>query len=390
MLSTQNDSTFDVKRTLEQFLETRTSKFTRRNYERQIREVLGDPLAFLTLASQDPREAKFRIVDWITSRKQEVSSSTLRTYLVSVKSLLDYAEITLPWKSIVATTGRPPTADIKAPSHEAAKKAYELADLRTRVIIGINLAGPRVGAYDWLRRRDLTEITAGGVTIGRIVIYRGEPEQYVSFLTPETLANIQSYLELRQRVKEEIGPDSPLVRTKFDPFPRKSARRGPRKIKAIQSASVQKILGDLWDRAGYPSATRDWALAHGFRKYAETRLVNAGMKWEDAELILGHKLRYYKADEKYLASQFVKFMHSLYMTDAPQLKAKISEIEKEKEEIKTEYYLKWRMTEDKLAQTEQKNSESMNVLIQELKAQRERLEKIERAARAQDPSETSV
>ena len=125
-------------------------------------------------------------------------------------------------------------------------------------------------------------------------------------------------------------------------------------------------------------------MAHGFRKYAETRLVNAGMKWEDAELILGHKLRYYKADEKYLASQFVKFMHSLFMSETPQLQAKISQVEKEKEDIKAQYYLKWKITEDRLRESDIKHSEQMDILITELRAQRERLEKIERASKAQD------
>ncbi|MDG7001233.1 MAG: hypothetical protein JRN15_19220, partial [Nitrososphaerota archaeon] len=265
---TAKQSSFDVEKTVRQFFESRASPDTRKNYMTHIRAVIGEPVPFVELAARDPREAKYQLVEWITSHKSKVLPSTIRTYLVAVKSLLDYSEVTLPWKSIIATTARPPTADIRAPPYEAVKKAYELADLRTRVIIGINLAGVRVGSYNWLRMRDLTEIQVEGLTIGRIVVYRGEPEQYTSFLTPETLTSIRAYLEYRQRHGEVLTETSPLVRIAFDA--RVTKKKSNASPKPIASGSAQKVLGKLWNRAGYPPGKRDWALAHGFRKYAET------------------------------------------------------------------------------------------------------------------------
>jgi hypothetical protein len=52
----------------------------------------------------------------------------------------------------------------------------------------------------------------------------------------------------------------------------------------------------------------------------------AGMKFEDAELILGHKLRYYKVDESHLASQFVKFMDGLSLTQELKLKRELENV----------------------------------------------------------------
>jgi hypothetical protein len=192
---------------VEQFLATRNSNYTRRNYTMHLPLVVGDPVEFLDLAAISPKRAKFKIIDWITSHKEkgDVEGSTLQAYLTGLKSLCDYAEISLPWKQIYSTLPKSVPADERAPSFEAVRKIYELADLRQRVILGVFLSGCRVGAFSYFQLGDLPEIAVDGVQIGRIVIYRGEHEEYVSFLTPETMANIHEYLEFRRRYGEVLA-----------------------------------------------------------------------------------------------------------------------------------------------------------------------------------------
>ena len=39
---------------------------------------------------------------------------------------------------------------------------------------------------------------------------------------------------------------------------------------------------------------RDRQGAHGLRKFCKTQLSKAGLKWEDQEVLLGHRMAYYK------------------------------------------------------------------------------------------------
>jgi integrase len=269
---------------VEQFLASRNSNYTRRNYTMHLPLVVGDPVEFLDLAAISPKRAKFKIIDWITSHKEkaDLESSTMQAYLTGVKSLCDYAELALPWKQIYSTLPKPIPADKKAPPFRAVRKIYELVDLRQHVILGVFLSGCRVGAFSYLVRKpgerqnarvtfgfqlgDLSQITVDGVQIGRIVIYRGEHEEYVSFLTPETMANIHGYLEFRRRYGEVLSPTSPLIRKAFN------FRELDRPAKKLTKDAIQHDITQLWFRAGYPAEKRDWPICHGFRKYAETRL----------------------------------------------------------------------------------------------------------------------
>jgi hypothetical protein len=70
-----------------------------------------------------------------------------------------------------------------------------------------------------LKVSDLEPIKDEGIIIaGRLVVYRGEEEQYTTFITRETCDSYQEYLNFRKNHSEEITKESPLFRDKFDPI----------------------------------------------------------------------------------------------------------------------------------------------------------------------------
>ncbi len=203
----------DMKQVYETFIASRRSAATKRNYVRDLSLVLGDPVTFLELARKDPFSAKMKLIAWASANPRGVKPSSMRAYFIGVKSLCDTAEIYLPWKNIYSVIPPSGTADEKAPPREAVKKLFQYADLRMKVIIGIFFSGCRLGAIEWFNVSDLSEISVKQLKIGRLVVYRGEPEQYVSFLTPEVMDLIREYLSLREKAGEKLTPNSPLVET---------------------------------------------------------------------------------------------------------------------------------------------------------------------------------
>lgn len=314
----------------------RTAEF----YERCINLVTGGETAtFLKLASSDKRRAKMQILAWIEKEASRgISGRTIKAELSGIVTLCEHCEISLPWKQISDYIPKAPPADRKAAPHEAIVKLWNSVDLHGRFIISMEFTGCRVGAFNYWSYGDLEEILVDGVIIGKVTVYRNEPEEYTSFLDPEKLAVVRTYFERRKNAGEVLTPTSPLLRQNFG-FPEASLFEY--RIAKADSACVQDFFRRAWAAAGYPSKfqvekrgmkgiPRTWPYTHGFRKYTETRLETVGhMKHEDAEMILGHKLPYRKPDVDYLAGEFVKAMPSLYISEEYNLTKRVEEKENE-------------------------------------------------------------
>jgi len=80
-------------------------------------------------------------------------------------------------------------------------------------------SGIREGAIEDLKVNDYTQIKRDEkIVAGRLVIYSGDPEMYISFVTPEACHAIDKYLDFRREHGEKIEQTSPLFRDKFDPI----------------------------------------------------------------------------------------------------------------------------------------------------------------------------
>ena len=74
-------------------------------------------------------------------------------------------------------------------------------------------SGIREGAIEELKVSDYTRIEG----IGRLAVYNGDPERYVTFISREACNALDKYLNFRMQHGEILSSDSPLFRDNFDP-----------------------------------------------------------------------------------------------------------------------------------------------------------------------------
>jgi integrase len=147
-------------------------------------------------------------------------------------------------------------------THEEISKMLEISDERTRVIILLlSSTGMRIGAIPSLRIRNLQD--------NKIIVYENDKEEYFSFITPECKQAIDSYLDMRSRYGEKLNDESFLIREQFDI--RDQFAIG--KCRSISRETLQWKLKDITRRSNVRS--KQVPIAHGFRKFFTTQLVNS-------------------------------------------------------------------------------------------------------------------
>ncbi len=333
------------------FFESLRTESTRKNYSYGITRVLGGEgkaSEFLSLADRNKWHAQEYLMHWI-QQNREIGEYAVLNYLRGVRALAEYAEIDLKWKKVFAACPALPKPKDDSPPIEAIRKIYALGDLRMKFLIHVFISSPRVGAFEYFTFRDLREIEVGGFKIGMLTVYRGQAEEYITFITPEGMAIFRQYIDYRKRSGEELNDSSPLIRSAFNPFPGQGEHSS---VKILKPKSVQMLFRDAWIRAGYPATDRNFKLVHCFRKFLKTRLEDTEMKSNFIEMLQGHSLRlqghYQKTKMLDLAKQFVTYMSSLYITEEPLLLEELKAKEEELKNSKNEWYIGMKRLEDEM------------------------------------------
>jgi hypothetical protein len=80
-------------------------------------------------------------------------------------------------------------------------------------------SGIREGAIEMLTVGNYSAIKNDGeVKAGKLVVYAGEVEQYIAFITPEAYTILEKYLNFRRQHGENVSGTSPLFCDAFDPI----------------------------------------------------------------------------------------------------------------------------------------------------------------------------
>ncbi len=308
--------TAELITSLEEFIGVLRSPATKKCYAYGIHRVLEDPDDFVKSARVDPRAAEEKLISFILSSSESMSAGSIATYLVAVHSFLNFQGVNLNWARIfkfVPLVKR--ISDDRAPTVDEVRRALGFADPRERaVVLMMASSGMRVGAFDWLRVGDVIFLPNG---MTRLEVYRGEPEEYVTFASREATSALQEYLQSRQDSCEHIFPDSPLIRNKWDDNTFLKAAFG--KPKSVSSAAIADLLWRLWLKAGVRSKgiRGEFKYAHGLRKFFKTNSVVCAQHGDqDIEVMMGHLQHYYKPTLEHLQDQYA--ISEPYLTIRPQ------------------------------------------------------------------------
>ena len=322
------------------FLESLRSNATRVSYRSNIRAVLGpDPDVFLSMA---PDEAKALLIDYIVKNRERVTGATLANKVLDVKAFCDEYSKQLDWKVIRRKV--PATRYVgvdRAPTVEEVRGMLKGCDKReTFVVLAMASSGIRVGAWDWLRVSDLAVLDSG---LGLLTVYRGEPEEYPALISPEAVAAWEDYRQEREKVGEKVLPGSPLVRDKwdYDGVRYDRERVAPDIARPLKSSALKHLVERAWRRSGLKSPAKGGGVkaCHGFRKFAKTQLSKAGLKWEDTEALLGHRMPYYKPTIEHLEQEYLKAVPFLTISEVEQAKKELKEEREENEKKWKDYRL---------------------------------------------------
>ena len=321
-----------------QFIDSRKSEATVLQYLRGLsyilkfdyhdREATETKLGgFVRSAKARPRVVEYDLKNWIISSKENIKGATIRGYASAVKSLLDYCGAVLNWKQIYSVLPHvSKVAKDEATSIEATRKIFKIGDNRLKFLVALFLSsGIRVGAVPGFRVDDLVEIK--GLGIGSLRVYRGEPEEYITFVSSECMSLWKEYRAERERCSEIILGSSSLVRNMTSIYEPKAARE-------TTQASLRGLFGDMWIKAGYHE--RNFKQIHGWRKAFKTRLEDTGMKSVFIEMLMGHATNYDRPSLESFAKLYAEHQGVLFIQEEYELKSEI----KKKDEIITDREMK--------------------------------------------------
>jgi integrase len=298
---------------------------TKENYILRIRAYLRrvgkSPDEFVRDVRRRPKKFEEDFVRFIGEVSKNSAPSTTAFWRDSLRRFLEINRVKgIDWSYInqflpkVTKSGQD-----RAPTLEEIQKIVSIADLRTKcLILFLSSSGARIGSVEYLSWRDIQEVELEGMKLARVIIYRGEPEEYSTFVTPECYESLSRYRETREKVGEKIEPSSPVFargvnKRKFDQDKVKPASVSTLKNQLGELLNHMKMRGTLVEKANYHSY--EWKQCHSFRKFFKTRMEMSGVKPIITEMLMGHTIgvsgSYMKPTEKELLEEYSKAIDNL-------------------------------------------------------------------------------
>ena len=287
-------------------------------------------------AKKNPKTIQHMIIDYVEERKSKVSGSTLQQTKGALKHFFEMNDIEdgINWSKIskIIPHARKTGSD-RAPTIDEIRTMLESADTRIKcVILMCSSSGIRVGAFDGMTWGDLFPIYQknkdGEETLiaVKLTVYKGEREEYVTFVTPECYHLLEQYKNSRELIGEKITLQSPLIRDSWDNNTyRKDKRKEPKKAKPLASKTIANMMGEFLKKINLRevnSGNYEFKQIHGFRKFFKTNAERA-CKTIDVEKLMGHAENYYKPSSDYLLAEYVKAIPYLTISETVELKDKL-------------------------------------------------------------------
>ncbi|MGA2665699.1 MAG: site-specific integrase [Nitrososphaerales archaeon] len=310
-------------RSIENLMRAFKNDQTEENYLIKLRMFFAScglaPDEFADLAKKDPVKAERLVSSYIQERKGQVSGHTIRIFRVALRLFLSMNDCdTLNWVRIGKIV--PPTrryGSDRAPTIDELRKILDSCDLRMKCVVLVLISsGARIGAFDSLQWRDLQPVRLGNYEFAKLAVYRGENEQYHSFVTPECYRYLLEYRDMRAKASEQLRPESPLIRDDWGTY---KGAKDPSKAAPVTSKTLRDQLGRLYTRIGLrpdkEGLRHEFQQVHGFRKFFKTRMEVAGVRPIITELLMGHSIgvsnSYMKPSNDELVAEYAKGIPAL-------------------------------------------------------------------------------
>ena len=344
---------------IEVFREAIKSPYTKDPYERRLINFLKFvnmlPDEFVALAKKDPSAVEKKITSFIYIQKRRVENrvitgATVRNFLKAIRLLVEMNDVFLNWKKIrrILPRARRYALD-RFPTIDEIREIVDAADSRGKALtLVLVTSGVREGAIGYFKIQDYSAIEREGkIVAGRLVVYRGEDEEHTVFITPEAVHSLTKYIQFRKDHGEEIFPNSPLFRDKFDPIKGQyghGKRDSLEKVVPMTPHAVRQYYNRLLFSIGIRSEKKrrhDFSV-HGFRKFFKTKAEIGGMKPINVETLMGHSVgisdSYYRPTEKELLDDYLKVVDYLTISTESKLKVELEQMNKIKhiEEVNTD------------------------------------------------------
>jgi integrase len=286
-----------------------------------LRVVKMDPDGLVKSARVHPKKFEEGFIKFLQETARSSSASTTAAYRDSIKRFLELNRIDkINWDYVneYVPTAKKSGQD-RAPTQEEIRMLTDVSDLRTKcLVLFLCSSGARIGSVPYLKWRDVEDVEVDGVKFAKVAIYRGEPEEYTTFVTPECYRYWTEYKRWRTGIGEQVSGGSYVFvtqgnATKFDPNAVKPANVKTLKNmlgKLLRAMRMRSVIGERGSYRNY-----EFKQAHGFRKFFKTRMEVAGVKPIAIETMMGHNTgvsrSYYKPTVQELASEYSKAIGEL-------------------------------------------------------------------------------
>ncbi len=280
--------------------------------------------------------------------RKEITGSTIRNYLKSIKLFCDIADIQIAWKKISRGLPRARNySDDRIPTIDEIRTLLEYPDRRLKAIIyTLASSGIRLGAWDYLKWghiRELKNEEGGEVVAAKIIVYAGEEDEYFSFISKEALESLKDWMHFREISGETIDENSWLMRDLWDTQDIQGKGKGlVSKPNRLTSIGIKKLVNRAIWAQGLRKPLENGKKRHPFqaihcyRKWFKTRCEMAGMKPINVEILLAHNVgisnSYYKPTENELLQDFLRVSDLLTFDKQTKLQLELKNYEQQNKE----------------------------------------------------------
>ncbi|MDG7043451.1 MAG: hypothetical protein JRM98_04970, partial [Nitrososphaerota archaeon] len=268
---------------------------------------------FIDDARSEPEKVRTLVLGFITDMNTridagEISHDSVKSMLKPFRLALDLNDIPFSWKNPLRLIHVHGTVKDREYTLDEIRLMAAKAALPIRVaILFMASSGIRIGAFDFLRVRDVAPLEIDGrVVCGRLTVYAGEGhDEYETLISREAYDTWTEYIKIRGNPP----PDAPAIASR-------SGRAG------VKSATLKNVLNKIAWRTGLRKEKKkrhEVQIAHGFRKFYDN-VAKDYMDEPYVEKLMGHdtgtKEHYDRHLPKPAIEQYLRAMPFLSISEA--------------------------------------------------------------------------